>query len=275
VEDTLFRVHRYFFTRESAFFRSKLPHPPPPGEFTKGSSDTQPLVLEDTLQVDFERFLWVFYNPKYSLYDATVEEWTSILKLAHQWKFSGIKDLAIRELERLEVPPLRKIVIYHNYAIDRRLLQAAYTAFTIRDKPITIEEGQELGLETVIQLALAREHVRAPAAGGKRIRDAHSPVNIGGAELDGLIRDLFQLPPPNRDPDDHVALRKTGGHAEHESGTQPNGTKSSDSKPVKGTGSTPDAVANGHANHTPPGGTANVRANGVPKGQVNNQANSK
>ena len=63
VEDTLFRVHRYFFTRESPFFRSKLPHPPPPGEFTKGSSDTQPLVLEDTLQVDFERFLWVFYNP--------------------------------------------------------------------------------------------------------------------------------------------------------------------------------------------------------------------
>jgi hypothetical protein len=226
---------------------------------------------------------------KYSLYDATVEEWTSILKLAHQWKFFGIKDLAIRELERLEVPPLRKIVIYHDYAIDRRLLQAAYTAFTIRDKPITIEEGQELGLETVIQLAFAREHVRAPAAGGKRIRDAHSPVNVGGAELDGLIRELFQLPQPDRDPDDHVALRKTGGHAEHESGAQPNGSKSSDSKPAKGTlceqnpfrcalivgigtGSTPDAAANGHANHTPPGGTANVRANGVPKGH---QANSK
>ena len=63
MEDTLFRVHRYFFTRESAFFRSKLPHPPPPGEFTKGSSDAHPLVLEDTLEVDFERFLWVFYNP--------------------------------------------------------------------------------------------------------------------------------------------------------------------------------------------------------------------
>jgi hypothetical protein len=63
VEDTLFRVHRFFFTRESAFFRSKLPHPPPPGEFTKGSSDVHPLVLEDILEVDFQRFLWVFYNP--------------------------------------------------------------------------------------------------------------------------------------------------------------------------------------------------------------------
>ena len=63
VESTIFRVHRYFFTRDSAFFREKLPHPPPPGEFTKGSSDNNPFILEDTLRIDFERLLWVFYNP--------------------------------------------------------------------------------------------------------------------------------------------------------------------------------------------------------------------
>ncbi|KAH9965394.1 hypothetical protein BC827DRAFT_1118754, partial [Russula dissimulans] len=192
VEDILFRVHRYFFTRDSAFFRRKLPHPPPPGEFTKGSSDNYPLVLEDALQMDFERFLWVFYNPKYSLYDATVEEWTSILKLAHQWEFVGVKTLALRELERLEIPPLRKIVIYHSYGIDRRLLKAAYAAFATRDKPITIEEGKELGLETVLQLARARELARAPA-GKTGTRDTPSPVTVAGSELDGLIRDIFGL----------------------------------------------------------------------------------
>ena len=63
VEDTLFRIHRYFLTRESAHFRNKLPHPPSPGDSYKGSSDNNPLVLEDVLKVDFERFLWVFYNP--------------------------------------------------------------------------------------------------------------------------------------------------------------------------------------------------------------------
>ncbi|KAI9511474.1 hypothetical protein F5148DRAFT_950873, partial [Russula earlei] len=193
VEDVLFRAHRYFFTRDSAFFRRMLPHPPPPGEYAKGSSDNYPLVLEDTPQVDFERFLWVFYNPKYSLYDATVEEWSSILKLAHKWEFVGVKTLAIRELERLDIPPLRKIVIYHSYAIDRRLLQAAYTAFTIRDKPITNEEGQELGLDTVLQLARARELARAPAPGGIRNKDARSPVTVAGSELDELVRELFQL----------------------------------------------------------------------------------
>ena len=64
VEDTLFRVHGHFFTRGgSAFFHSKLRHPPPPREFPKGVSDAHPLVLEDIRKVDFERLLWVFYNP--------------------------------------------------------------------------------------------------------------------------------------------------------------------------------------------------------------------
>jgi len=169
---------------------------------------------------------------KYSLYHASTEEWTSVLKLAHQWRFDGVKDLALRELERLEIPPLRKIVIYQSYGVDRRLLQNAYTALTVRDTSMSIEEGQELGLETVIQLARARELVRAPAAGGKRIKDAHSPVNVAGPELDGLIRDLFQLPPPDREPGRDVA---TGGHAENQSGTQPNGASSSDPNSVNGT----------------------------------------
>lgn len=63
VENTLFRVHRFFLKRDSAYFRNKLPHPPSPGDVTKGSSDNNPLDLEDTLKVDFERLLWVFYNP--------------------------------------------------------------------------------------------------------------------------------------------------------------------------------------------------------------------
>jgi hypothetical protein len=311
VEDTLFRVHRYFFTRESAFFRNKLPHPPPPGEFTKGTSDTQPFVLEDTLHVDFERFLWVFYNPwvfifiapflllmlinfrKYSLYDATIEEWTSVLKLAHIWDFIGVKELALRELEQLVIPPLQKIVIYHSYGIDRHLLQAAYTAFAIRDEPITLEEGQELGLETAIQLARAREFVRAPASGGKRIKDARSPVNVSGAELDTLIRDMFRLSPP--DQESQAAQQKptgrstkAGGHGE-----RPNGTSSSDPSSVQGrhyghlapasfciltndigTDTTSNAVTNGHANHTT-GGTASAHTNGTSKGQNTVRVNGK
>ena len=217
-------MHRYFFTRDSAFFREKLPHPPPPGEFSKGSSDNNPLVLEDVTIVDFERFLWVFYNPyvslssvrsclvlmhysrKYSLYDADVDEWTSILKLSHLWEFTGVKTLALRELERLEIPPLKKIIMYHSYAVDRDLLQEAYIALTVRPEPITIEEGRVLGLETALQLARARELARASSAsGGKK---PQSPIHLAPAELDVLIRDLFQLPTPDEGPSCRAAPLK-------------------------------------------------------------------
>ena len=225
---------------------------------------------------------------KYSLYHATVEEWTSIVKLAHQWEFLGVKELAVRELEQLTIPPLQKIVIYHSYALDRRLLQAAYMAFATRDESITIEEGHELGLETSLQLARARELVRAPASGGKRIKDAHSPVNVAGADLDELIRDIFRLSPS--DPQDQRKPTgrgaNTNGRAEHQSGTQPNGTTTSDPKSVQGghreyltpvslcvrtadicADCTANGVANGHANGTPDGAKS-AQVNGTSKGQI-------
>ncbi|KAH9975548.1 hypothetical protein BGW80DRAFT_1169407, partial [Lactifluus volemus] len=193
VENYLFRVHRYFFTRDSPFFQEKLPHPPPPGEFNKGTSDNNPFVLENTFGVDFERFLWVFYNPKYSIYEASVDDWTSILKLSHQWDFIEVKKLALRELEQLEIPALQKIITYHTYDVDRNLLLEAYGTLTVRDQPITIEEGRQLGLETALQLARAREIARAPPASGKKSGNPRSPVNLAGHELDVLVKDLFHL----------------------------------------------------------------------------------
>ncbi|KAI0251743.1 hypothetical protein BJV78DRAFT_1080343, partial [Lactifluus subvellereus] len=160
VENTLFRVHRCFLRRDSAYFRDKLPHPLSPGNLIEGSSDGNPLDLVDALKVDFERLLRVYYNPKHSFRDVNIEEWTSILKLSHQWDFVEVKALAIRELESLQVPALQKIVIYQKYAVDRKHLQAAFTALVVRDEPITVEESRELGLETVIQLARAREIAR-------------------------------------------------------------------------------------------------------------------
>jgi len=197
VENHLFRVHRYFFTRDSSFFRDKLPHPPPPGEFTKGSSDNNPFVLEETLIVDFERLLWVFYNPQYSIYNGTVEEWSSILHLAHQWDFLEVKAFALRELEQHEIDPLQKVILYHTHEIDRDLLRASYIALTERNEPITIEEGRVLGLETALTLARAREMARVPVFAGKKPGTPRSNITLGSAEMDTLIKDLFNLSLPD------------------------------------------------------------------------------
>ena len=40
----------------------------------------------------------VFYNPKLSIYDASIDKWNSILKFTTMWGFPEIEDLALWEL---------------------------------------------------------------------------------------------------------------------------------------------------------------------------------
>jgi hypothetical protein len=137
------------------------------------------------------------YFRKYSIYKADVEEWSSILKLAHKWDFVEVQAFALRELEQLEMPALDKIILYHTHDINRNLLQAAYTAMTVRDEPINIDEGYQLGLETALRFAQAREMARAPVFSGRKAGTARSSINIAGPELDTLINQLFNLSLPD------------------------------------------------------------------------------
>ncbi|KAA1470439.1 hypothetical protein DENSPDRAFT_699324 [Dentipellis sp. KUC8613] len=195
VEDTLFRLHSYFFLRESPWFRQKLPHPGSPGQKVKGCSDDAPFVLDDAFSDDFARFIWVFYNPKYSFRGVTVEDWVSILKLAHQWGFDEVKALCIRELEELEINPVRKIVIYHKYELPEHLLMPSYTTLCTRVEPLSVEEGKALGLETSLQIATGRENARGQLSGGG-LRSP-GPVTLMGGELYGLIKEVFNVDTSN------------------------------------------------------------------------------
>ena len=62
VEQTAFRVHRFFFERDSPYFH-RLLNPAIPGDEKKGTSDLDPLVIDDVPLEEFEMFLWIFYNP--------------------------------------------------------------------------------------------------------------------------------------------------------------------------------------------------------------------
>lgn len=58
-----FRVHKYFFDRESVYFRRKLGVPASPGKEASGTSDSTAIILENVSVDHFATFLWVFYNP--------------------------------------------------------------------------------------------------------------------------------------------------------------------------------------------------------------------
>ena len=76
VDNTLFRIHSYFFRRESQNWRNLL------GTTTTGRTADAPLILNNEFPLRplatpslFANFRWVFYNPRYSIYEASSATW--------------------------------------------------------------------------------------------------------------------------------------------------------------------------------------------------------
>lgn len=208
------------------------------------------------------------------------------MKLAHQWQLREVKELAIRELQALSIAPLQKVVLYQKYEVDRDLLRPAFIALTTRDEPIEIDEGRELGLETALRLARAREKARVPVFAGRKSGNPRFPMVLAGVELDALIKDVFDL--TTSESVESSAMSQTTGQNPPGGSTQSN-TQSEWSESfvddssqgefddrffasrfmtcrpadvaLKGHG---NASANGHTNGTP-----NSHTTGAPRGHVN------
>lgn len=256
VEQHIFRVHRYFFERESTYFKGKLATPAAPGSTRPGTNESNAILLDDVRVHEFARFLWVFYNPKYSLYHTSVADWTAILNLAHRWAFPEVKSLAVRELEKQSMPDIERVVVYQNNDVDRNLLIRCYAALCERDQPITPAEGRRMGIDTALTIAQLREMARRSPI------DCRSPTsaNIRGNELQTLVRELFGIATPVRDDDSmpHSPLASLPVVGITSNGT--NGTYAT--KPtVNGTTSTNESDgADGHTSNN----SAPTRPNGHP-----------
>lgn len=102
IDSTLFRIHSHFFTRESDLWRNLL------GTTTQGRTANNPIDLVNQLPCDptptaetFANFLWVFYNPRYGIYETTEETWAIIYEHAYCWHFLEVQYLCLREMETL------------------------------------------------------------------------------------------------------------------------------------------------------------------------------
>jgi len=140
VEDTRYRVHRFFFEDHSEEFAVKYKLP-------ERDSGTMAYVrLNDVTTRDFEQLLNIFYpSTLASPYPntKTVEDWTSILRLSTKWKFSSLRELAVQRL--LEITsPIDKVVLGHTFDLPE-WLPLAYAQLCERNIPLTVEEGKRLG----------------------------------------------------------------------------------------------------------------------------------
>jgi len=62
LDNQLYRVHRYFFERESPKFRDVILAPASAKDLRQGDTDSTAIVLDVAVQ-DFEMLLGIFYNP--------------------------------------------------------------------------------------------------------------------------------------------------------------------------------------------------------------------
>ena len=60
------------------------------------------LIHPHITPANFVSFLWVFYNPRYTLYETTKEIWLKIQHYTISWEMNEIQDLTYQELTKLE-----------------------------------------------------------------------------------------------------------------------------------------------------------------------------
>lgn len=118
---------------------------------------------------------------------ASVEEWTSVLRLATKWSFDAIRALAIGRLE-LIASPVDKISISHTFGITH-WLQGAYTALCMRLATLSADEIRALQAEDVALIMKVREDVLCHSDLSRTLAHA-SDVSSRVAEL---------LPSPSAD----------------------------------------------------------------------------
>ncbi|KAF6750263.1 hypothetical protein DFP72DRAFT_818034 [Ephemerocybe angulata] len=194
IDGVMFKIHSYFFKRESRNFFDDAPPPTPsssaPEVDDRGTCEDRAIHILDVTVQEFEQFLWVFYNPLYSVYDADITAFFSILKLAHRWDFPVVKDFAIRELRRREdeVPLVRRIRLYQEYDAPAEFLVPLYAELCAREWSPTDNEVEELGYEQMYYVMKARETLRS--TGGI------SPLPSGMTQLEtfSTIENVFGLP---------------------------------------------------------------------------------
>jgi uncharacterized protein (DUF427 family) len=89
VDEVMFAVHCYFFKQESLYFANLFKEQDTISP-CQGQSHYHPISLDDTSPDKFAVLLWVFYNPKYSLYETSQANWSIIEDYAINWGFEEV-----------------------------------------------------------------------------------------------------------------------------------------------------------------------------------------
>ena len=129
------------------------------------------VLLQSVSHIDCTRLGLRGVCSTYSLYDAPISAWETILYFADHYDFAQIKDLAVRELQTKDISLVDRIILYHKYRVPQNYLIPLYEELCTHEIPPSVPEAIKLGLVAVVIIFQARERLRTNS-----LNDGKSPV---------------------------------------------------------------------------------------------------
>ncbi|XP_006461446.1 hypothetical protein AGABI2DRAFT_118337 [Agaricus bisporus var. bisporus H97] len=197
---TCFRIHSFFFLRESLYWKNRLAGMASTGMTHErpGFDENTALHIEGVEAEDFAHFLQVFYNPRYDTYNTSLANWETILRLATKWECPRIREIAVDHIDKLPgVRDVQKVKIYRDNQVSQSLIIPFYIALARRSDSLERAEFQYLDSEDLHYIVTAREMLRAPTPeGGTRLASPclQNRTETGSLQLFmGRLRKKFKL----------------------------------------------------------------------------------
>ncbi|KAI4519316.1 hypothetical protein K525DRAFT_158848, partial [Schizophyllum commune Loenen D] len=162
-ENTLFRFHSSHLQRDTTYFDSIIANlNASSGGSLVGSTDDNPLALDDVRAQDLENLLWFFYESAYKWSDPVdttlTPKWESILALAEKFGMRRIAKVACHALDSANaLGDVRKIALAVKHGLGKERVFEELKRTVSRDAPLTKDEEAEIGSPTLVA-ALATAH---------------------------------------------------------------------------------------------------------------------
>jgi len=158
VEDKMFKIPKRYLNQIN-IFSTTFSLPPGPGENgIEGATEENPLVLHQISKVDFKSFLTVLVPlqvpPNYS--KISLAMWKSTLKLSTMWEATAIRDLAIKNLNKLDVVDM--ILLGTEYRVSQWFITGC-SKLIMRSCGPTEKECNLLGIGFIVQIYGLRERM--------------------------------------------------------------------------------------------------------------------
>jgi len=134
----------------------------------EGMSDDKPIYLHNIASQDFKSLLKVLLsrlvNESGDNLPSSIEEWTSVLKLSRQWGMEEISSLAVEKMSTFSIDHVDRAALALQYNV-KAWLTPALNNIARREKSLTKEDVDKLGLDVVLKMAEVRESLTRVSTG--------------------------------------------------------------------------------------------------------------